>query len=277
MRWKQFFTPVQSFDAEKARKYIADHPHSDFTILDVRQPKEYENGHIPGAKLIPLPDLTDRLAEIDPQKPAIVYCAVGGRSRVAAQMLSGKGFQTVYNLSGGFKGWQGQAAFGAEEKGLELFSGNESPEKTLVVAYSLEAGLHDFYVSMTPKVDSAAARQLFEKLSEIEINHQERIYKEYLKITGKTQGRDEFEKQIMVKAVEGGLTTEEYTRLFSTDTESVTGITELAMSIEAQALDLYMRAAEKSKNAQSRDMLLQIAAEEQTHLKQLGKLIESIA
>jgi len=277
MRWKQFFTPVQSFDADKARKYIADHPHTDFTILDVRQPKEYENGHIPGAKLIPLPDLTDRLAEIDPQKPAIVYCAVGGRSRIAAQMLSGKGFQTVYNLSGGFKGWQGKAAFGAEEKGLELFSGNESPEKTLIVAYSLEAGLHDFYVSMTPKIGGDKARQLFEKLSEIEINHQERIYKEYLKITGKTQSRDEFEKRIVVKAVEGGLTTEEYTRLFSTDPGSVTDIAELAMSIEAQALDLYMRAAEKSSNAQSRGMLMQIAAEEQTHLKQLGKLIESIA
>ena len=68
-----------------------------------------------------------------------------------------------------------------------------------------------------------------------------------------------------------------FTRLFSTDPESVTDIAELAMSIEAQALDLYMRAAEKSRNAQSRDMLMQIAAEEQTHLKQLGKLIESIA
>jgi rubrerythrin len=48
------------------------------------------------------------------------------------------------------------------------------------------------------------------------------------------------------------------------------------MSIEAQALDLYMRAAEKSKNDQSREMLMQIADEEQAHLKQLGKLIESL-
>ena len=92
MRWKQFFTPVQSFGAEQARQYIADHSGNAYTILDVRQPNEYESGHIPGAKLVPLPDLTDRLAEIDSQKPAIVYCAVGGRSRVAAQMLSGKGW-----------------------------------------------------------------------------------------------------------------------------------------------------------------------------------------
>lgn len=276
MRWKQFFTPVQSFDAEQARQYIADHTGNAYTILDVRQPNEYENGHIPGAKLIPLPDLTDRLAEIDPQKPAIVYCAVGGRSRVAAQMLSGKGYQTVYNLSGGFKAWQGKAAFLGEDKGLELFSGNETADKTLIVAYSLEAGLRDFYVSMAPKVSSTSAKELFQKLSEIETRHQDRIYNEYIKITGKAQSRSEFEKQIVTKAMEGGLTTEEYTRLFSTDPESVTDITELAMSIEAQALDLYMRAAEKSKDDQGRDMLMQIADEEQAHLKQLGKLIESI-
>ncbi|MEW6671788.1 MAG: rhodanese-like domain-containing protein [Thermodesulfobacteriota bacterium] len=276
MRWKQFFTPVQSVDAEEARKYMADHPHDAFTILDVRQPGEYEIGHIPGAKLIPLPDLTERLSEIDPRKPAIVYCAIGGRSRVAAQMLSGKGFQTVYNLSGGFKSWQGRAAFGGEEKGLELFSGNESPEKTLSVAYSLEAGLRDFYGSMESRVGNFNARQLFQKLFEIEIKHQERIFNEYLAITGKQHSRNEFEKQVVTRAAEGGLTTEEYTRMFLMDPDSATDVTELAMSIEAQALDLYMRAAEKSKNDQSRKMLMQIAREEQTHLKELGKLIESM-
>jgi len=276
MRWKQFFTPVQSFDAEQARKYMADHPLDAFTILDVRQPAEYESGHIPGAKLIPLPDLTDRIAEIDPHKPAIVYCAVGGRSRVAAQMLSGKGFETVFNLSGGFKAWQGKAAFFGEEKGLELFTGNETADKTLVVAYSLEGGLRDFYVSMINKVSDSAARDLFRKLSEIEIRHQDRLYDEYLKITGKKSDREEFEKQIVTEAVEGGLTTEEYTRMFLTDPDSPADITALAMSIEAQALDLYMRAAEKSRNDQSRNMLLQIADEEQAHLKQLGKLMESL-
>ena len=276
MRWKQFFTPVQSFDAEQARKYMADHPLEAYTVLDVRQPVEYESGHIPGAKLIPLPDLTDRLAEIDPHKPAIVYCAVGGRSRVAAQMLSGKGFETVFNLSGGFKAWQRKSAFYGEDKGLELFSGQETPEKTLVVAYALEAGLRDFYVSMAPKARNTAAQELFQKLSEIETRHQERIYDEYIKITGGGQNRSEFEEQIVTKTMEGGLTTEEYTRLFPFDPESATDITELAMSIEAQALDLYIRAAEKSRSDRSRNILLQIANEEQAHLKQLGKLMESL-
>ncbi len=73
MRWKQFFTPVKSFDTEQAKKEIERIPPDSLTILDVRQPSEYEAGHIPGAKLIPLPDLTERLDEIDPGKTTIVY------------------------------------------------------------------------------------------------------------------------------------------------------------------------------------------------------------
>jgi len=73
MRWKQFLTPVKSIDADQAKKYLADKSLEDVTILDVRQPKEYETGHIPGAKLIPMPDLMQRLDEIDPSKPTVVY------------------------------------------------------------------------------------------------------------------------------------------------------------------------------------------------------------
>jgi rhodanese-related sulfurtransferase len=51
MRWKQFFTPVKSIDTDQARVLIDENPGQEMTILDVRQPNEYEAGHIPGAKL----------------------------------------------------------------------------------------------------------------------------------------------------------------------------------------------------------------------------------
>ena len=73
MRWKQFFTPVKSIDTNQAREMIDEKHGPEMTILDVRQPNEYEAGHIPGAKLIPLPDLGNRLSEIDPQKPTLIY------------------------------------------------------------------------------------------------------------------------------------------------------------------------------------------------------------
>ena len=273
MRWKQFFTPVKSFDAEKARKYIADRSSDELVILDVRQPKEYEAGHIPGAKLIPLPDLTERLGEIDSNKATIAYCAIGGRSRIATQILAGKGFKDVYNLTGGFKAWKSEAAFGAEDQGLELFSGNESEERTLVVAYSLESGLRDFYLTMGSDVKNEEIRNLFSKLADIEAVHQNRLFNEYIKITGKTILREEFEKDTVTDAVEGGLTTEEYINLFQPDLESMENVIELAMSIEAQALDLYMRAADRSRDQQSAKILNELADEEHAHLARLGELM----
>ena len=73
MRWKQFLTPVASMDTEEAKAYMAEHEEGTFTLLDVRQPGEYENSRIPGAKLMPLPELADRLGEVDPDKPVIPY------------------------------------------------------------------------------------------------------------------------------------------------------------------------------------------------------------
>lgn len=275
MRWKQFFTFVKSMDALEAKDYIAAKPSDAYTLLDVRQPGEYEAGHIPGAKLIPLPDLSDRMAEIDAAKPTIVYCAVGGRSRVAAQMLAGKGFSEVLNLSGGFKAWKSDRAIGREDQGLELFTGNESPAETLIIAYSMENGLREYYLSMIPWVVDPKARELFEKLAAIEVKHQERILEEYRHVTGSEDDHEKFLESQVAPAVEGGLTTEEYVRLYKPDLESVAEIVGLAMAIEAQALDLYRRAADRSDNDESRKVLTQIAEEERAHLAQLGKLFES--
>lgn len=73
MRWRQLLTPVESLDAPAAKKFMEKLAADQFNLVDVRQPGEYEAGHIPGAKLIPLPDLGDRINEIDPGKPTVVY------------------------------------------------------------------------------------------------------------------------------------------------------------------------------------------------------------
>ena len=101
MEWKQLFTLTPSMNVEEAKNFISNHNEGTYNLLDVRQPGEYEQNHIPGGVLIPLPELQDRAGELNLQKPTIVYCAVGGRSRVAAQILAGKGFKEIYNLSGG--------------------------------------------------------------------------------------------------------------------------------------------------------------------------------
>jgi rhodanese-related sulfurtransferase len=68
-----YFKPVSTWPAEKIRQFMKEKSPDEYNLLDVRQPKEYERGHLPGAKLIPLGELKDRLSEIDPSKPTIVY------------------------------------------------------------------------------------------------------------------------------------------------------------------------------------------------------------
>jgi rhodanese-related sulfurtransferase len=68
-----YFKPVSTWPAEKIRQLMKEKSPDEYNLIDVRQPKEYERGHLPGAKLIPLGKLNDRLSEIDPNKPTIVY------------------------------------------------------------------------------------------------------------------------------------------------------------------------------------------------------------
>ncbi len=73
MKWMQFLTPVKSIDFKETQEMVATAKADEIIILDVRQPNEYRQSHIPGATLIPLPELSDRLGEIDPEKPVLVY------------------------------------------------------------------------------------------------------------------------------------------------------------------------------------------------------------
>ncbi len=272
MRWRQFFTPVKSIDAVAAKDYLNRTAGDAFTLLDVRQPGEYEAEHLPGAKLIPLPELGARLTELDADKPTMVYCAIGGRSRIAAQVLAAKGFREVMNLSGGIKAWNSQKAVGPEDQGLSLFSGRESPEETLLTAYSLEEGLREFYLAMAGRVKADNARRLFEKLATIEVKHQDRIFNEYRRLSGAAVSREEFARNVVAPAMEGGLTTQDYLERYQPDLEVPEEVISLAMAIEAQALDLYQRAADRAGTGESGAVLSQIANEERAHLEQLGAL-----
>jgi len=77
-------------------------------ILDVRTPREFEAGHLPGATLIPVQVLQKRIAELEEYKdrPVFVYCRTGNRSTVAARMLIDRGFMQVINLRRGIVEWQ---------------------------------------------------------------------------------------------------------------------------------------------------------------------------
>ena len=74
-------------------------------LIDVREPWEAEINHIEGADLIPLGELPDRLAELDPEASYVVHCKMGGRSANAVARMQQAGFRDVVNLEGGISAW----------------------------------------------------------------------------------------------------------------------------------------------------------------------------
>jgi hydroxyacylglutathione hydrolase len=78
---------------------------ADLQVVDVRNPGEVAAGMIPGAVSIPVGQLPARLAELDPARPTVVYCAGGYRSSVAASLLRAHGFTDVSDILGGYGAW----------------------------------------------------------------------------------------------------------------------------------------------------------------------------
>ena len=68
-----YFKPVSTWPAERVRQFLKKKNPEEYNLVDVRTPKEYEEGHLPGARLIPVGELADRLSELDPLKTTIAY------------------------------------------------------------------------------------------------------------------------------------------------------------------------------------------------------------
>jgi hydroxyacylglutathione hydrolase len=96
--------PARRLPAREVAGWLADDP--EVQVVDVRSPGEVaDTGTLPGARLIPLPQLLDHLDELDPAAPTVVYCAGGYRSSIAASSLRAHGFATVADLIGGYGAW----------------------------------------------------------------------------------------------------------------------------------------------------------------------------
>ncbi|MDB6148238.1 MAG: beta-lactamase domain protein, partial [Spartobacteria bacterium] len=86
---------------------------ADLQVVDVRSPREWNKGHVPGARHIFLPELEKRVAELDRAKPTAVYCASGYRASIATSIMKLHGFEALWNVPGSWEAWQ-KAGFPVE-------------------------------------------------------------------------------------------------------------------------------------------------------------------
>lgn len=199
---------------------------------------------------------------------------MGGRSRAAAQLLSGRGFKEVYNLAGGIKAWQGEVARGPVEANLELISGKETPAEMLTIIFGMEEAMRVFYERLSREVKTPDAARLFGELSELEIDHKQTVYNLYRARGGEVATIEGLEERASRKVMEGGLNPDEILEAIEPKASTVEDILSYAMMLETQALDLFLRFSQHSADDSTSKVLLELADQEKGHLKMLGDLME---
>ncbi|KHK04559.1 rhodanese-like domain-containing protein [Desulfovibrio sp. TomC] len=264
--------PIENASAESVRALLDATRPGGLTLLDVRMEPEYEEFHLPGATLVPLPDLPDRLGEIDKEKPVVVYCRGGMRSAAAARLLAGAGFPHIVNMLGGAMAWQGAAATGTPDAGLTLLSGNETPRQILRAALGMEAALGAFYKKLAAAAQDGDTAATFTRLALFEERHLHHVHSLYDKETGETSDLDTL-LATAAPDLEGGLPAADFLALLGGEPTSARETLELAASVEAQALDLYSRLAGRTNNAQSKELFTTLALEEKAHLRAVASLL----
>jgi len=274
MQWKNLFTPVANLSVAEARAFMDQRSTGDYELLDVRQPNEYQQTHIPGSRLIPLGELPARLGELDRRKPVIAYCAVGGRSKAAAQYLAGQGFSEVYNLAGGIKVWDGGKVGGALESGLELLPVEAEFGDALQLAFAMEEGSQHFYQHLEAAAATDELRHLFNRLAGFEERHKARLASLFKEKEGREL--DAALAAATVGIMEGGGRLADQVAALPGGPDQITAVLDFAMALETQAYDLYGRLVLHSKNESAKSLFIGLMDEERTHLGFLSRELEGL-
>lgn len=250
---------VNIISPEEARRLLEQDP--DILLIDVRQPDEYEKGHIPGAILIPLPELPDKLSELKSDRSIVTYCRLGRRSLAAAQLIADEKDTEVFTIDGGIVAWDGFVAKGDIEEGLRLLEGLKEPAEFVTLAYCLEDGSREFYL----KVYEFFKEEAFKTLASVEEIHKKMISDVWpdIKI-----------EQRFIDRMEGGLLISAVMEKVLSGNMQFQDVLEYSMQIEINSLDLYMRIL-KLVPAPVIDIFRGIITEEKAHMKMLGRLISS--
>jgi rubrerythrin len=196
------------------------------------------------------------------------------RSRAAASILTGAGFEEVHSMQGGIKVWEGFVAEGIPEAGMAYFSPATQPEEMIALAWLLEDGSSKFYEALAKMIEDQEAKGLFENLKRSEENHKTTLWKMYEDVSGKPPTPEFPNKVISVEprgdVMEGGMLVSE--ALKWTNGRTLKEILELSISLETNSYDLYLKMERKVEDRNSKQVFKTLSEEEKDHLERLTSL-----
>jgi len=261
-----FFQPVKSISTDEVRTIVKDKSAAEYCLLDVRQPGEYAEGHLPGAKLIPLGELQSSLDNLDSAKPVIVYCRSGNRSRSAVGMLNGAGRQDVFNMDGGILAYNGIVASGPPEAGVFCFPDSLSPGQLVAMAWYVEDGSQRFCEKIAQDTFDQKVDQLPADLIRYKKEHKQDLVELYRNIS-QTDGKD-FPAAVLpfppTDVMAGCVSVSQ--ALDWSKGRNISDILDLMIALEANTLDLYLKLGRQVDSDRARKVFFALAEKEKIQL-----------
>jgi rhodanese-related sulfurtransferase/rubrerythrin len=265
----------ENLSAHQLRKFIETQNEEDYMIVDVRQPAEYAQTHIPGSKLIPLGELESRLVDMPSDMDVVFYCRSGSRSQAASVMAMGSGIllKTIYNLSGGIMAWDGKTL--TDFPRFKIFDNIVKPYELWLKSMDLEKGALRLYSYVVEKYAEQPFVHIMAPLVKAERIHAQSIYRYWEKIAETPRPFDDLFEHLKGDILEGGEDLESViNRLEAIEGNPCLGIIELALNLEYAAYDLYRNMADQTEDDHARRVFLSIAQVEKSHMQMLANAIE---
>lgn len=264
----------QDITVETLRDYMNRHEEHAYVLVDVRQPDEYAAGHIPGAVLMPLGEISGRMAELPVDRDIVFYCRSGKRSRAAAiffgsqPQVSG----TVFNMNGGMLAWDGQTlpAF----PNLRVFDLAGQDDEILLRAMELERGAGEFYAALCQRHAAAPWIEVLSKLAGAEEAHARMIYRFWAEGQSDPPAFATVYAGLKGDIVEGGIAIAALLAMLADEPSAPCRATlEMALSIEYAAYDLSRNMAHRWRGQPLEPVFLAIAEAEKDHMRLVSRAL----
>lgn len=257
----------QNLSVSEVKEFMRTTKEEHYQLIDVRLEKEYITGHLPGAILIPVGEIEERVAELSVEKDCIFYCHSGKRS-VAASVFIGTHpnyHGNIYNMLGGILAWDGHSL--PDMPNIKSLGISGSVEELLYQAMNLEKGAHKFYQLVQEHFPIAPFTPVMNILGEAEMLHAKMIYDFWSETQKDPLSFESLYDLLPGDILEGGHQFEALAaRLKQVDTQCQ-GVIEMAMSIEFSAYDLYRQMAHLNKNSPIAKSFLILCQSEKEHMR----------
>lgn len=258
----------QDISVDRLREYMARRQENEYVLVDVRQPDEYSQGHIPGSVLIPLSEIPQRMSELSVDKDVVVYCRSGKRSKAAALFIGSRPYVAgaVFNMTGGILAWNGHLLPAVPN--LKAVDPDGSDQAVLYRAMDLERGADRFYTALRERYQGIPWAGSLAALAGAEEAHARLIYRYW--VAGESD-RPSFEtvyEQLDGDIVEGGYTCASLLAILEQQPlEPCRSTLEMALMVEYSAYDLSRNIAHRFQGRPLEEVFNAIAEAEKEHMQ----------